>query len=159
MTSSPNPKPMTTDGLWGVWCLTEDRWCDGTIGTLAHAYRELPHWRSGERQDIEPRLARTFNYDVRRAWHAEVQQLQQQLDAARTSLAAAEAKVAKLEARTHQLADQRDDVKIDAEDATAKRIAEWLQTRAVPVPHAVRADERTVQMLATAIERGDWRPR
>jgi hypothetical protein len=41
--------------------------------------------------------------------------------------------------------------------ARAERAAvvTWLRAQAVPVPHAVRATETTVQMLATAIENGE----
>jgi len=48
---------------WGVWCVQDCCWCDGTIGTHAHALAELPRWRSGEAAEVDPSR---FTYEVRR---------------------------------------------------------------------------------------------
>lgn len=56
--------------------------------------------------------------------------------------------------------DGRELVAMHDKEVVAREVAlivAWLRTRASPIPHAHRATERTVQHLADAIERGEYR--
>ena len=50
---------------WGVWCVEDRTWCPALAapfrGTLAEAFVEIEHWRSGERAAVAPR---SFRYEV-----------------------------------------------------------------------------------------------
>lgn len=49
------------------------------------------------------------------------------------------------------------DVRLSDADRELALVVRWLRTQAVPVPHAVRATERTIQMLTDRLERGEHR--
>lgn len=48
---------------WGVWCIEDRAWCQGTIGSREHAAAELPRWVSGEAAEVDPAH---FHYELRR---------------------------------------------------------------------------------------------
>lgn len=47
---------------WGVWCLEDRAWCQGTVGTKEHASAALPRWQSGRAAEVDPNH---FHYELR----------------------------------------------------------------------------------------------
>ena len=64
--------PITPSARYGVWCLNDRGWCQGTVGTHAHASAELPRWESGEASAVDPKV---FRYELRRCVAAEIDEL------------------------------------------------------------------------------------